>query len=263
MPTEYNPQLIEAMSAKFRRLNNPAHAMADAVGMLKMFPGVVGIWPGSATDGAGQMIDVSGNGNHLTNNNTATFNAESDKLVSYAECVRASSQYFSHTDGAPFDILGTESHIAQNGLTFGCWMYTTEVVYQGVISKSNNSPNRSYRLFFYGPNGIGVNFSSDGSSAVQALNTASPIYSWYCAIGRFTPSTAVDLFVNGVQTTETAGIPASLNNNAEIFSIGSIGGSGFYLNGNTALMFLCAAAVPDIFIDTFYQFTAPLFGVNV
>lgn len=44
MPSEYNPQLVENMSAKFRRLNNPAHAMADAVGMLQMFPGLVGLW---------------------------------------------------------------------------------------------------------------------------------------------------------------------------------------------------------------------------
>ena len=56
MPSEYNPQLVDNMSAKFRRLNNPAHAMADAVGMLRMFPAIRGIWTGAAVGASGRKM---------------------------------------------------------------------------------------------------------------------------------------------------------------------------------------------------------------
>ena len=46
-----NPEMVEGLSADFRRLYNPTHAMGDAIDMMKSLPVCRAIYPGSANGG--------------------------------------------------------------------------------------------------------------------------------------------------------------------------------------------------------------------
>lgn len=266
MPTEYNPQLVDNMSAKFRRLNNPAHAMADAIGMLQMFPGVVGIWPGSVAGGGSgnqnMLVDVSGNALHLTKNGGTLFGATD--LRSYIT-YNGSTGYYSHADANIFDIVGNESYIAGavQGLTIGGWFYVadaTPATSEYLIGKGINTyviqhitSANTLRFRVY-----------DGATAYAVGSVVPAASNWYFVCGRYDPSTAVSIKVNNADFEDfTTSIPAALNTNSAGFAIGADAAGTNFFNGRACLSFLCAAAVPDVFIDTFFQFTAPLFGVTV
>lgn len=266
MAQEVNQELLDNLSHYYRKKYAPEHAFADAVGMLQMFPGVVAIWPMSVVFGSGNVIDLSGSGTHLTNNNTVTFNAASDGLVAYANFVAASSQYLSHTDGVPFDISGTEAFIGNvKGLTVGGW-YNFDVITgtPGLMTKWNSTGNnRSYALTLSGASLPVFQVSNTGAAVtnVATSTTAVAASRWYFIAGTYVPSTSISVWVNGLETVNTTAITASVFNGASIFSIGSFGNPTAHFDGKASLCFLCAAAVPDHFIETFYDFTRPLFGV--
>lgn len=265
MPSEYNPNLIASMEAKFRRLNNPAHAMADAVGMLQMFPGIVGIWPGGVSGGGSanqnRMVDVSGNALHLTRNGSPTFNAaQLRSIVSF----NGTTDYYTHADAAIFDILGTETHIASalRGLTVGAWIFPSNALpaaTEQIITKGGTS---AY-LISRGTTGLVNLWISDGVTPVAVASSAAVGIGWAFVCGRFDPSTEQKLWINGTTYINTTSIPASIANVSNAFSVGANGGGSSFFGGNVALVFLAQAAVPDIFIDTYFQMTAPLFGVSV
>lgn len=265
MPSEYNPQLVDNMSAKFRRLNNPAHAMADAVGMLKMFPGIVGIWPGSVSGGGSgnknMLVDVSGNALHLTRNGAPIFN--SSQLRSFVS-FDGSADYYTHADAAIFDILGTETHIASalRGLTIGAWIFPDNALPaapEQILTKGGTS---AY-LISRGTTGLVNLWISDGVTPVQVASTSAVGIGWSFICGRFDPSAEQKLWVNGTTYTNTTSIPASIANVSNPFSIGANGGGSAFFDGSIALVFLAQSAIPDYFIDTYFQMTAPLFGVSV
>lgn len=255
-----NDDLVNLLSADFQNRYEPNFSFAQAVGMLQMFPGVVGIWPGSVTDGAGQMVDVSGNGNHLTNNNTATFNSTADGLVPYVNLIAASSQYFSHATGLPFDITGTEAHIGNvtgniRGLTMGGWVKFDRLTTQeAIMSKISGATGYMLRKesdddLRFQINGVAFDYDT--------VTTTTPFQ--FVAV-KYEPSTLMTGWLNGDKSTSAAGVPASITTAALAFTIGSRIAVDFF-DGRFVLPFLCASAVPDVYIDTFYQQTRALFGV--
>lgn len=257
--------LIRAITPFFRRNYAPQHSFADAVAMLHMFPGLVGLWPCSAVGASGQLMDIGGNSLALTNNNTVLFNAAATSLIPWAEFASGSSEYFSLADTAILDITGSETHItgAIRGLTLGGWFYftTNPASSFGLMSKNVPTGNqRAYTLFRHSSLFVRMQVSGDGSAAVAAdsVSTVSA-GTWYFVAGRFDPSTELAVWLNDEKTINTTSIPASLFNSSAAFEIGRTD-SGNYLNGRSSLCFLCAAAVPDIFVNTFYDWTRPLFG---
>lgn len=261
MAQQVNQELIDNLVHYFRRRYAPEHAFADAVGMLQMFPGVVGIWPMSMTDGTGQALNVTG-ANHLTNNNVVTFNAASDGLVPYTNFVAASSQYFSHADGAPFDILGTEAYIGQPGLTMGCWVRQDALTARAFIGKFGAAGQRSYYLADVGTTKYWSIVSGDGTALTHVESSVSPLADvWRFVCARFTPSSELKIWVNSTTNVNTTSIPASIFNSTSEFRIGATADGAGFFDGHISLAFLCAATVPDHFIETFYDFTRPLFGV--
>ena len=263
MPTEYNPQLVDNMSAKFRRLNNPAPAMADAIGMLRMFPGLVGLWPGSAVGASGQLLDMSGNGLNLSNTgNAALNNAGLAPFASY----NGSSNYHSIASTGILNITGTESHIngAIRGLTIGAWIYVRDAApaaHEYVTGKGGDTYQirhaTSSNVLLFRANGAGPTPVTVGTTVPTANN-------WYFVCGRFVPSTKISIKVNSADFEDnTTSIPASLNTDSTGFAIGADAGGTNFFDGRVCLSFLCAAAVSDIHLDTYFQMTAPLFGVDV
>lgn len=264
MPSEYNPQLVDNMSAKFRRLNNPAHAMADAIGMLKMFPGIRGIWSGAAVGALGQARDEI-NGLHLTNNNDAQFGYKSGTLVPRI-LYNGSTQYHSRTDEAALDITGTEAYINQNGLTIGAWVQfdVAAAAVEMIVSKWAAPSNLSYNINRQASGVLRFSITNDGSTAVNVDTVATIAQdTQYFVCGRFTPSTEIMARINGTFVTNTTSIPASIFSGSGNFELAANGGGSNLMDGRITLAFLCAAAVSDAHLDTFFQFTAPLFGVTV
>lgn len=241
MPTEYNQQMIDAMAAKFRRKYDPAHAFADAIGMLQMFPGVVGIWPGSVTDGAGQLIDISGNGNHLTNSSGVFTLLGLSPTVYYG----GSARHY-HTDASIFDIIGNESHLSASyrGLTIGGWAkFQNSASAFEVISGKWGAGGNSYKIQ-RSDTGL-IQFATYDGATTDSAATTTVIGAnqWVFICGRFIPSTENKVWANNETVTNTVSIPATLNNSSSTFTIGSQDTGTFPMTGWTFGEFLCAAAV--------------------
>jgi len=264
MAVPRNTQLIDGLSSDFRKLYDPAHAFADAVSMLKMFPGIRGIWPSSVVGDTGQMVDVSGNGLHLTNTNNALIGYTSNTLIPRA-LYNGSTQYHTRADSAYFDITGTESYIDQNGLTIGAWVKfdTAASTTEMIISKWLGS-NLSYNINRTATGELRFSITNNGTTAVLIDTTDIMLLdTWYFVCGRFTPSAELMAQINGTQVVNTTSIPASIFSGTSVFRLAADGGGGALLDGRISLAFLCASALSDAHINTFYQFTAPLFGVTL
>lgn len=259
---------------RLERPGNDVRAMAWSIGMLQLFPGLVGLWPGnvlgSGVTGNLYYADLSGHGLDLTRNAGTFIIADTAQsgLFSYY-WFNGTSGYANHTDANILDIVGTESGIwsDQRGLTIGGWFkfdVATPAAEENLMGKYNPSGNqRSYLLKRTTAGRIQMQASTDGatqfnsgSNAVMATDT------WYFVVGKYVPSTSIATYINGqLDSQQTSSIPASLFNSTAQFSMGAnSNGPSNYFDGQASLCFLCAAAVPDAMIQSFYQYSRALFG---
>src|SRR5690606_8556670 len=100
----------------------------------------------------------------------------------------------------------------------------------------------------------------DGSTQYTTAGTPPlNISEWYFLVARFTPSTSIEMWLDGAMSAQNiSSIPMTIFGSTADFVIGAGVGGGFFA-GRAALCFLCAAAVPDATIQTFYNYTSPLF----
>lgn len=263
MATERNSQLIDALGSDFRKLYNPAHAFADAIGMLQMLPGLVGLWPcnkvGSSSSDITSLVDISDSELHLTA--VSGGSVGSVGLAPYLD-FNGSSDYFSHVDASAFDIIGNESNIITNGLTMGMWInFSGGMGSSQFIGYKWAASNQSYLLYKPSIDSISFAVSNNGTATtIVHSDDAALVDTWYFVCGRYIPSTEIKVYINNNTTTNTTSIPATLYNGNSIFALG---GPTNLFNGNMSLAFLCKAALSDSTINTFFQFTAPLFGVTL
>lgn len=263
---QQNQDMVSLLSAHFRLLYNPTHAFADAVAMLQMFPGIRGAWSMGNRGGTGtsatinQVTDISGQERHLTSNNNVVTTASG--LHSYTGYDGA-TKYLSRASETNFDITGTEAHITavQKGLTIGGWFYFSNV--------SNQFALMDKSTYLLATNGTGNQALLQIRDTVPAFPTIthSTILSastWYFISGQFTANDGdLHMWVNGDKET-LAGTSTAISTLATAFTIGRRSASStLFFNGRASFCFLCAAAVPDIFINTFYQMTAPLFKTSI
>lgn len=270
-----NSENVELLSAHFARRNEPNQAWKSAVASLMGLPYLRGAWPMSSVGYAvaSRGIDVSGQANHLTDVNAVTFSGGTP-LHSYAAFVGASSQALTRADGGATnwaDITGTETYVvaANRGLTLGCWVYFTAApaAVEGIAGKYGAAGQRSYRLTRAAGGQISAIFSSDGTNTaapngVTQTSTVIPATStWTFVATRFRPSVAADVWINDAYTSSAAA-PASIFDSATDFSLASlVGGTSTFMSGRISLAFLCAGAVADTLLWSFYQQTRKAFGV--
>ncbi|MEI7425551.1 MAG: DUF2341 domain-containing protein [Candidatus Moraniibacteriota bacterium] len=192
-----------------------------------MSDGLVGHWKMDETNG--NAIDSSGNGNVLTNTNTATFTA--GKFGNAGNLVAASSQYFTCTDA---NCGGTSKLDTPTTFTTSAWINSTNVTAnnQQIISKSDGSSgaNAAYELRFNGTSGkiqfvgyIGGAYQSIISSTVLSNNT------WYLATVTY-DGVNLKLFLNGILDSTPVATTGSMSDSAANFAIGGRG-DGYYFNG--------------------------------
>ncbi len=243
-------------------------AWRAACSAILALPGLRGFWPMSAVAYTNpQGLDISANGNHLTNNNVSTFGHTG--LISHVT-FNGTTQYLSKADGGAAnwaDIIGTEAYIdaGDRGLTLGGWFKID------VLSRTENSMSKgSAGIQAYILNKqAGINdarfqiWSGAAGTVVSSLPVTSftSIAPWWFWAGRFIPSTSLTVFLNNLSNTNVAAIPATIDDTAANFAIGGDGAGALLFDGLASLCWLCAAALPNVTMGALFQQQRALFRV--
>ena len=264
-----NDTLLAWLSAHFQKRWEANFAWCNAVGGGLLLPALRGFWPTSSLQytAADQVVDLSGQRNHLTNNDVAQTNYTD--LAPYIE-LDGQSQYLSRADGGQAnwaDITGLEPYVnaAVRGLALGGWFYFDEApgAPEVLMAKwDDGTPLRSYILrrtvaglaeFAVSNNGVAV-------SSVTSAGTVLQSNTWYFIAGRFHPSTELKLWVDEATFTAATAV-ASIWDSGVAFTVGRYADavSGGYLNGRVSLLWLCAARLHDAAIDSMFYQSAALF----
>lgn len=259
-----NPQMVNILSSDFQLRYESSFAWRVAISAFLAVPGVRAFYPMSAVGVAGEAQDLQSLGNHLTRNGDPQFNF--DALVPYCQ-YDGTGDYHDITDagsGNAFDILGTETVIeaAVRGLTLGCWVRPEETsTLEGIIAKWGGAGSRAYRLYLDASDQFNFEVSDDGTNSDVATSAAVAMDAWYFVAGRFTPSSFVDVFVNGVEVNQ-ATARASAFNTGSNFTIGALSGGASELQGRVSMGFITPMALSDAIINSLFWQTCAMCGVH-
>lgn len=233
-----------------------------SVSALLQLPGLRGAWPMSAFGATGQAFDQSGNGRTLTYNGNPTYN---HSILAPYISLDGTGDYLSRADEAGLDILGTETYVAAavRGLTLGGWFSPTSIAAaQGLITKGTaGAAASSYELFLQA-GGSSVFRVSTGAVYITATSTNTmSATTWQFVVGRYDPSTSVDVWLDNTETSTVVGVPAALPNTGNALIIGAFSGPALLFTGDIGACFLCAQYLSDEIIHSFYNQTRQLFQV--
>lgn len=239
-------------------------AIAEFLGL----PQLRGLWLAGPTDSGGNALDSGPSGRTLTPGGTPVWNytSQGGNYVSF----NGSSQYYYRTSESALNVTGTESEIDSSirGITVGGWFYITGAGAggTGLISKYLTTGNqRGYMLYLSGASSPWTSvfgISSDGSAFTNITGSVSTS-AWYFLVGRFVPSTSIDLFTNNSKSSNTTSIPASIYSGTadlNLFAYNN-GAAGSYTTGRGSFCFICACALSDTIISNLYAASRSLFGV--
>jgi len=266
---ERNAQLVRLLSADLQLRYEPNFAWKSAISAYLALPGLRAFWPMSSVDyaAANRTRDLSGQGYHLTDNNTPTFNY--DGLAPYVE-FDGTNQYLSRADGGAAnwsDITGTEAYIdiAARGLTMGGWFwFDTLGDFESPMGKWNIGGSRSYVLSMDTAANARMRFivsvDCTAVSTVSATIGTLATTTWHFLVGTFDPSVDVILFHNDVEY-NLGSAPASICDSTADFTVGSRHGGGLPIDGRASMCFLCAAYLSDAIILSLFEQTKAMFGV--
>lgn len=253
--SDMTSEQIAALKRRLKRLEGLESGpdWGAVIGRHLALPALRAFWPLNNYDQNGAPYDLSGQERTLTNTNATagTYNG----LVGYLN-FNGSTAYLSRADEAGLDITGQ--------ITFGGWFWVDVVnATQSLLTKWNGTGSqRAYGLQMLdtSPDQWRAFVSVDGAATVAVAHTATVVANtWTHVVGRYTPSTELAIFVDGVKVTNTTSIPASIFNSSSALRIGSLGDATQYLDGRAALCFLSASALADATIQALYTATAPFF----
>ena len=264
-----NPELVRNLTPDFHKRSDLALNHAHSIAFMRSVPGLVGFWPAAERD-------ISGNGNTLTRSGTLKTIGYDNNIVPYAQFDDSGSAYSFHADSADFDITGTESYVdsGYKGLTMGGWWQVSGSGgdIEHMMGKWELTPNKAYGMWkrsIGDSEVIASAWSEDGSNQFDSYSTFTADHdTWFFFVFRWTPSTEVKSYygyateANLTTESDTSSIAASINNSAEEFQIGRLSLGFFNLDGRSSMTFLVRGALPDIYIETFFDLTSPLFSAT-
>jgi hypothetical protein len=238
---------------------------SGCLGSFLMLPALRGLWTMGANDDTGAAIDFSVNshglayqGNPMYNYTGAQPYIDFDGVGDYLYTVKMDT------------IVGTEAYMAAavRGLTLGGWfwrdVHQTVGDLDGMMGKTVYAGNQcAYLLGGSSVPSFNFYISSDGTTGAfkYASSAAVSFGAWYFVVGRFVPSTSIDIYVNNVKVSNTTTIPASIYANTANFEVGSYNAGANRMNGRASLCFVCAAALSDAIIAGLYNRSKALFGL--
>lgn len=259
-------QQINKLSAELDRLRSFEWSPGgiNFISPFLALPGLIGFWPMSSVQrSTGLAYDLSGQARNLTYNGNPTYNYH-NSIVPYI-ALDGVGDFMSRADETDLDVLGTETIYAAavRGLTMGGWFYANAVAtIQGFMMKWNATGNqRSYLLDVTAggvANGI---ISTDGIASTTVASGAVSAATWHNIVLRFTPSTELAVFLDGIKTTNVAAIPATIFNSTAALEIGRFGDGTNLLTGRASLCFLSGMALSDTLIASLFSQMRTAFGV--
>jgi hypothetical protein len=269
-----NAQNVRLLSADLQPRYEPNFAWKSACSAYLALPALRGFWPMSSVDyaAANRAIDLSGQGNHLFAVNTPTFGY--DSLIPYVQLSNAggaANQYLYRADagaGDWADVQGNEIYIiaADRGMTLYGWFYFDNAVGSNeyMISKFGAAGNRSYLIRRNAATGS-IDFIISTDCTNQAVNLVGDIpatTTWFFVAARFDPSTECAIFVNDEKDTTGVGVPATICDGGEPFTLGIQQSSlTADMTGRISHVALCAAQHEDRIILSVFHQTRAMFGV--
>lgn len=255
---------LGAAGEEARTLEIPALTYGEYVASLAQLPGVRGCWGMGSVDNTGAVYDASGQGRTLTYNGNPTFNIFGDS-VPYCD-YDGTGDYHARASENGLQVSGAETIYASavRGLTMAVWLYSTVAgTNQGLASKWNATGNqRSYRIIKTSGNLADFSVSSNGTAVTTVtstgtLTTGTP----HCIVARYTPSTELAIWLDGVKDTNTTAIPASIfNTSTAAFELARYD-AGTLLTGRIFAAVLAANAWPDDLCQALWLGGRHLLGV--
>jgi len=270
----FNDELMNLIATDFQRRYEPNFAWGNVMSMYAQLPGLTAFYPGvvgNPPTSLGQLRDLSGAGVHMSRTSAPYEEADSTGLRRWLH-FDGTDDYWFTVDNAYNSILGTETSMASaiRGLTVMAWVRPTSApgAVGTVASKWLTTGNqRSWELRRLASGVASFVVSGDGSATAN-INSTNVLAQdeWRFVAGRFTPSAQVRVwegFTYGLVTNENAtSVPATLFDSTDNLAIGAINTSGTaaeFWAGDLSLIALCRAALPDLFIESIFNLTRPLF----
>jgi len=257
-----NQKMSDSIASQHERSRANTFAWGKAISLFLSIPGLRAFWPMSSYNDSGNALDLSGQARTLTLVGNTVYGA--DGLAPYVE-FDGTGDWLIRSDEAGLDIIGNEAFVkaGYKGLTVGGWFYLDRLTSrEGLINKGTTTPATTAFLLEHRGDVANdpLRFSvSDGAALVTVDSGATALGAWHFVVGRYLPSTSISVLHNGVVSTETVGVPATLVNTANSLYIGSTSGT-YELDGKASLCFLAGAYVPATTLQALYQHTRKLFG---
>lgn len=216
-----------------------------------LLPDLRAFWPMSSADESGNVYDLSAQGRTLTANGTPGRFA-GPGYIPYT-LFDGVDDYYSRADETGLELGGA--------FTINLWVYIfTAGVEYGLISKWGAAGNRSWRILHTASNAFRFEVSGDGTASVSIDSATIEINSWYNVVAVMSSSNSIALHVNGVKTTNTTSIPASVFDSSAALELGRTNGAG-YLDGAIAMPWIANSAYDDNQVKAIYRHTLSIFQV--
>ena len=218
------------------------------IGRHLALPNLRALWPMNNPGNAGEMLDMSGHSRQLTWGAGASAGLYNNRIL------------YANFNGTTAHLL-CASEAAFNTTTipisWGGWFWFNSVASQQVVlSKWDTAAQRSWGMDMLNgsPNTFRAYISSTGADSQVVTSSVAPsTNAWYHIVARFTPSTELAIFVNGVKSTLTSSVFASIFSSTAQVRVSSYASGAGFLNGRAALCFFCANALPDSLIAGLYR----------
>jgi len=258
--------VLRALREQDRRsdASRPQENRSDFITPYLQLPGLVGFWPVSSIDrSSSQIIDMSGQGRVLSQNGNPLKNYTAGGAPYIT--LDGGGDFVSRASEADLQVTATESdyHSSIRGLTIGCWFYTESIAASfGIFGKYAVTGNqRSYLLYHSSgtPGSMVFVVSSNGTAETNVTHsTLITTGAWHQLVGRLSPSNSLDIFLDGVKTSNTTSIPASIYASTAALQGGAFESANL-LTGGLAQMFICATYLSDGIIGRLFRRTRPFF----
>ena len=272
MSTPYRARLVDKRKTVFVPTDDASYAWRVAHAVYPILPGCVGFWPMSGVgrdivEGVVYTILTNNSGQSHSLHDLFYYPSSRTGMVGYAGLVPyvrffGANGYGRIGDLVLYSITGTESYIvpARRGLTFGAWVQFSDTsTAVGVMGKDDGL---DYSFYLERTSGNYIRMVVFSGATASSVTNAIEVddQGWYLIIGRWTPSTDLCLFVNGVKTRQAGG-PASLYDpNAALY----VGGATRTASGTAerwiSMAFICSMSLSDTLCQNVWHQTRAMFG---
>ena len=259
---ERNADLVRLLIQDFQRRSEPNFAMAKALSVMSLAPGLRGLWTTSSFDENSDMFDMSGQGRTLTAVGDPTYNNRG--LAPYVE-LDGTGDWFSTVDDPGLDIIGNEAYVDTNiqGITFGGWVWFDNATgaLEVFISKWAAAANRSYLLYRSAAGNAGLQIYDVVPAVRTVIGGAISQNTWHHMVGQLdSVNNFIRIYIDGGVPTNLA-VPAgtTITNSNAAFQIGAASGTN-PTTGRASLCFLYATALSHSAIQTIYHQTKSMFA---